>query len=169
MTRVSIIATPIAQPGICCLCGSAHNEDRSYVDFGKQLDWYGAVYFCTICFTEIANMCGYVQVEKVITYKEELSELEAKYTLLSEKYEIVEKALYAIGSSNCGEYSNSTDVSSSASTPVAEPDINVPVIKRAAKGNSKTDSPASVEGSSDVFDLADFDESADSPEAKKST
>lgn len=168
MTRVSIIPIPIAQPGVCCLCGSAHCEDRSYVDFGKQLDWYGAVYFCTICFSEIANMCGYVQVEKVITYQGELSELQAKFTLLSEKYEIVEKALHAISGSNCGEYSHSADVSSGPSIVVAKPDNNVTVNKRAAKGDSKADTSTSVEGSSDVLDIADFDEPANSSEAKES-
>ena len=166
MTRVQILESPVAAPGVCCLCGCSHNEDRKYVDFGKQLDWFGAVYFCTICFAEIAMSIGYVPHGKTIAVQEELALLMKKYLALEKKYLTVEQALHAISGSNCSEYSDSVDVPRSPASSVAKSAANAGSSKKSAERNPKADTSTSVEGHSDVLDIADFDQS--SSEAKDS-
>lgn len=37
---------PLASPGKCAVCGAV---DRPVIDFGMDLDYYGAVFFCVDC------------------------------------------------------------------------------------------------------------------------
>lgn len=42
------------------MCGSSNTEDgRQYIDIGFEIDYYGVVYFCTHCVSEIAMAIGY--------------------------------------------------------------------------------------------------------------
>ena len=60
-SRFTILDNPNREPGVCAVCGSAGGDDRKFVDFGKQLDWYGAVYFCTHCVIELAASIGFIE------------------------------------------------------------------------------------------------------------
>lgn len=57
-SRFRVIDNPNLAPGVCALCGSAGGDGRQFVDFGKTVDWYGCVYFCTFCVTEAAKLLG---------------------------------------------------------------------------------------------------------------
>lgn len=57
-SRFRVTAMPILAPGTCVLCKSPGGDQRAFIDFGFQLDWYGAVYFCTECITEAATLIG---------------------------------------------------------------------------------------------------------------
>lgn len=61
--RFQRIATPNASPGHCAVCGFA-GLDRSYVDFGFSLDFYGAVIFCELCVVTMAETLGHVTPER---------------------------------------------------------------------------------------------------------
>lgn len=50
-SRFVLLERPIANPGICKVCGAV---DRPVVDFGSTDD-DGAIYFCTNCLTEVAK------------------------------------------------------------------------------------------------------------------
>ncbi len=58
-SRFKVLDTAVMPPGVCALCGSAGGDKRQFIDFGKTLDWYGAVYFCTFCFAELAKLMGF--------------------------------------------------------------------------------------------------------------
>lgn len=59
-SRFQLLSAPVASPGKCTVCGSSEIGDREYIDFGFQLDWYGAIYLCTICLTEAGSVIGLV-------------------------------------------------------------------------------------------------------------
>lgn len=71
--KVQIIdGGPPCQPGCCAMCGSTTGR---FIDFGLQLDWYGAVYFCWDCITQIANALEYInqaQWKPIKAYNDEL-------------------------------------------------------------------------------------------------
>jgi hypothetical protein len=64
---IQLLSAPSVLPNKCAVCGysnSGSSADRQYVDFGLSIDWYGAVYFCTACMTNIAEVLGYITPEK---------------------------------------------------------------------------------------------------------
>lgn len=67
-------------PNKCMACGSFHG---TFIDFGLNDDWYGAVYFCSDCVTGMAAVLGYVPssekdkfIAKIDEYVEKIKELE---------------------------------------------------------------------------------------------
>ncbi len=63
-SRIKITDAPIQIPGVCIICGASRSDDRQYMDFGMNIDFYGVVYFCTFCFTEAANHLGCLTKEQ---------------------------------------------------------------------------------------------------------
>jgi hypothetical protein len=62
MTKYIILDAPAVSPGKCANCGSSKNDGRKYIDFGLQVDWYGAVYLCGHCLNDIAKAMGLFEV-----------------------------------------------------------------------------------------------------------
>lgn len=63
-----VLQSPIMAPHKCCMCGASSTHDgRKYVDTGIDIEFYGVVYYCSICFAETAKKLNFV-------YKEELDE-----------------------------------------------------------------------------------------------
>jgi hypothetical protein len=58
-SRFTILDSPVKKPGVCALCGDSGGDGRQFVDFGKSVEWYGVVYFCTVCVTEAATLLGF--------------------------------------------------------------------------------------------------------------
>lgn len=58
MSKYRIKEVPDVQPGKCANCGSSKNDGRKYIDFGLQVDWYGAVFLCGLCLEDIAKAMG---------------------------------------------------------------------------------------------------------------
>lgn len=50
-SRIQLLSRPIAHPGKCVQCGAV---DKEVIDTGVTIRWYGAVYFCLECITEMA-------------------------------------------------------------------------------------------------------------------
>lgn len=74
--RVQVLDAPVALPGKCVQCGSSTNSDgRKFVDIGFELDYYGVIYFCTHCLTELSNALGYANPEQVKDLEDRLSEI----------------------------------------------------------------------------------------------
>jgi hypothetical protein len=82
-SRFRILDTPILTPGTCALCMSPGGDGRQFVDFGKQLDWYGAVYFCTFCVAEAAKLIGMMP-------KKDLEDLSGQYLHLRDAYSFLQ-------------------------------------------------------------------------------
>ncbi len=58
MGKYRVLTAPeLKKPSKCSNCGST-KEDRKYVDFGLEIDWYGIVYLCTLCLTDVAKNSG---------------------------------------------------------------------------------------------------------------
>jgi hypothetical protein len=52
-----LLDRPQAIPGKCVVCGAV---DRPVVDTTWSIDYYGVVYFCVFCLTEVASIIGMV-------------------------------------------------------------------------------------------------------------
>lgn len=59
-SRFSIHENPNVAPGVCVVCKHPGGDGRLFVDFGFQLDWYGAIYFCDSCVRELCEAIGFV-------------------------------------------------------------------------------------------------------------
>lgn len=71
---------PPISPNKCMTCGKYHG---TFIDFGFNDDWYGAVYFCSDCITGMASVLGYISstekdkfIAKIDEYVEKIKELE---------------------------------------------------------------------------------------------
>ena len=58
MSKYRRLAVPDFAPGKCANCGSSRTNDREYLDFGLQVDWYGTVYLCSLCIADMAKTLG---------------------------------------------------------------------------------------------------------------
>ncbi len=78
MGLVRVLPVPDASPGKCSNCG-ASRPGRLYVDIGLHIEWYGAVFFCKLCLTEIAVKVGlFTQFNDTIArLNERIAELES--------------------------------------------------------------------------------------------
>ena len=59
-SRFKILERPFRSPGKCSCCGAV---DRPVVDFGFNLNRYGAVMLCVTCVSEAAERIGMVRPE----------------------------------------------------------------------------------------------------------
>jgi hypothetical protein len=99
MSRFVTTTSPGALPGQCRTCGSA--VKLPMVDLGYSEDYYGAVYLCIECVTEIANEFGYISpktFENNIRYTQELEtkilDLEHSETLNKALLNLITEAGY---------------------------------------------------------------------------
>lgn len=82
--RVQVQPLPNALPGKCSLCGASDNVDgREYIDIGFELDFYGVIYFCTHCMSEIAAAIGYIGPENYADLGKENTSLLSELSGLS--------------------------------------------------------------------------------------
>lgn len=70
-SRFKIVERPFAAPGKCAVCGAT---EKPVVDFGFDLDWYGVVYFCLDCLTEVASTIGMVPHEALTVLEGEFEQ-----------------------------------------------------------------------------------------------
>ena len=71
-SKFQVLSAPVQTPGVCSGCGSSSVEDRKYVDMAFTLDFYGVVYICTFCFTQVCNQLGFLNPEQTIKLETEL-------------------------------------------------------------------------------------------------
>ncbi len=73
MTKYRILDVPDVSPSKCGNCGSTKKDGRTYVDFGLHVDWYGALFLCSLCVNDIAKAMGIFD-----KYNEEIASLKNK-------------------------------------------------------------------------------------------
>lgn len=63
-------------PAKCISCGGTGLRDgRKFIDFGLNVDYYGAVYFCVPCFSAGIEVLGWLSPDESIKYREEYKRL----------------------------------------------------------------------------------------------
>ncbi len=164
--RIQLIDYPYALPSKCAICGSGPETERKFVDFGLQLDYYGAVYFCSLCMCNVAELLGYVTPAKYNATAEELFAQNNSVIILegeNEEFRRVFATLHGLGAllpdgtpNVVGSSVSNEDDAKSASKPVQKPRRKEP----------RTDKYSSSEGSGNVSeshsDSANAAESGDS-------
>lgn len=94
-SRLKILDVPVMAPGKCVLCGSSAG-DRQYIDFGFEFDWYGVVYFCSHCMSEMSAALNFVPIQKLKESREILEALTKEHDKLVETYKEYKNAVWTI-------------------------------------------------------------------------
>jgi len=81
-----VVEQPTALPAQCKGCGAGTlSEGREWwVDTGTFEEFYGQVYYCSICMTEIAELCGFLGPDRRIVLDTQLKEANAQIRELKE-------------------------------------------------------------------------------------
>lgn len=75
-SRIQLLDRPKAAPGHCAICGFAggfESDGRKFIDWGWDIDFYGAVIICSLCVENIANLLGFASPEQVAGYENSLT------------------------------------------------------------------------------------------------
>lgn len=154
-SRVQLLDTPVAAPGVCALCGSAN---KRVVDFGKQLDWYGAVYFCEDCIREIAEAIGFIPVDPLTKLNNEHRELRIQTDQLRSQIKSLKETLSELLlGTECSCKSNpESDNGDVLVLETPEPDVETN--DNAVSRDNETEQSSGVEGSDDLFSPEDYDD-----------
>ncbi len=62
MGNYRVLPVPDVSPGKCCNCGASRNDGRQYLDTGRHVEWYGAIFFCGLCMREFAEALGLLNI-----------------------------------------------------------------------------------------------------------
>lgn len=156
-SRLTVLANPELAPGVCFLCGSAGDDKRKFIDFGKNIEWYGTVYICTFCIVEVAEAADFISVASFDRLHNDYRELKVKYDQLAAKYAPFEEAIKNVMDSPDPGFGmvlhpSNLRIDRDESNKLDESDSNEP-----AQGKSEANESVDVEGSDDLFDSTDFD------------
>lgn len=61
-SRFKLLDRPFVNPGKCAVCGAV---DRPVIDFGLNIDFYGAVLLCVSCIREVSSDLGMVELSEM--------------------------------------------------------------------------------------------------------
>lgn len=151
-SRFQVLDNPNALPGKCTLCGSVGGDGRKFVDFGMSLDYYGVVYFCTFCVTELAEAIGFISERRFNEIREAYNDLGRQYnSLLEEAREVENAARILVRNCNCGP-----SVSGEFFTPV-----DVEANSSPESTDSHSDESSGIEGFDGVHDSSNEQSSSD--------
>lgn len=148
---------PPASPSKCVSCGKFSG---TFIDFSLSIDWYGAVYFCSACFTEGCHLLGFHSEEKVALMDKEITELTSDKRNLLEEIEELKNALDAfrtvssfVDSTKPDDVSTVEDVSAERTKP--EPVNSKPARSKqgSSKSNDVSGSPGVPHNDSSIEDL----------------
>jgi hypothetical protein len=157
-SRLHVLNNPILAPGVCFLCGSAGDGKRKFIDFGKQIEWYGTVYICTECIVEVSSAADYIPVANFDNLHNAYRELQVKYDQLVVRYEPFEKAISNVVESRTSKPDLDFDNLRSRISGVEKPEEQRVNDNEAVSGESKANESDNVEGPDDLFDTTDFDD-----------
>jgi len=157
MSRVQVLDNAPVAPGTCILCGSSGGDGRKFVDFGMQIDWIGAIYFCTECFGEVSRAIGYIPVAEFDAINKEIKSVQAAADIHAYQNKRLMDALGIIFSELGRKPESIDDYIDRVMASVAEPSESEGASKISADGESTTGESSDVEGSDDLFDDSDFE------------
>lgn len=159
-SRYQILNTPVLAPGVCFTCGASDSEHgRVYIDFGKQIDWYGAVYLCSECIREVAEAIGFIPVDKFNNLYDDNKKLQILVDQANKSLENIRNVYADLFAGRVDVPSSFDDVSSTDSTDATTVDE---ILRIDVSGDSDAEQTTSEQGSGDFFDIEDFDDGSES-------
>ena len=143
--RIKLLSNPDALPAKCAICGYPGGDQRKFVDFGLDIDYYGVIYLCTDCMNEIAVGIGYLLPEVV-------TKITAENELLKEALKVAQadqEILYELRT-HLGLFSGTIH------GPVLDESLvdtdPIDVVEEINEPDRETDNPVNVEGPDDSSD-----------------
>lgn len=91
-SRIQVIERPVAYPGKCAICGAVA---RPVVDWGLELEDYGAVYFCLDCIGQTATALGYVPGDEHASVLKQLDGMAYRVIVATERVKVFKDELAA--------------------------------------------------------------------------
>lgn len=72
-------------PAKCIICsGTGLRDGRKFVDFGFNIDYYGALYFCQPCYADGIEKLGFFSPDQFNALHEKCTKILASYIVLEE-------------------------------------------------------------------------------------
>lgn len=146
-SRIQIIDNPIAHPAVCIVCMSAGSLKRKFIDFGFSIEWYGAVYFCTICFSEIARALDFVGFSTYQTLLSSNQELKGALDNADRRIESLNDTLR-----NCLDNSVSVNTLRDVSNSEPSPQTHISRNSDTDRSSPDDDDSSGIEESGDILD-----------------
>jgi len=137
--KVQVLAAPRLAPGHCCICGSSDQESRDFIDMGWEIDFFGVVYICTFCFSEVVNILGCLTKEQSEALEHENNILRQRIVDFQAKELAIHDAADKLRASGLLDFASSGDSSGSDSTISSGPETLTEYyerIKHPANGDS---------------------------------
>lgn len=157
-SRLKVLDNPELAPGICFLNGCVGDGKRKFIDFGKNIEWYGAVYVCTQCIIEVAEAAEYIPVASFDKLHNDYRELKINYDQLAAKYAPFEEAIKNVMDSPFPGFGMVLHPSNMRSDSNTSDKLDESDSTGAAQGESEANESVDVERSDDLFDASDFDD-----------
>jgi hypothetical protein len=110
-SRIRVLEAPRMHPGTCVVCGAARTDDREYVDFGLDIDFVGAIYFCTLCMQEVMNHLGCLTKEQSEALEQENDRLRMHILQFKTKEAALDDAISKLRSTGLLNISSTDDLS----------------------------------------------------------
>lgn len=161
-SRFRLLDVAIKKPGTCLVCKSDGSDERQFVDFGKTVDWYGVVYVCTFCLSEVAKLLGLQNVSnltaELVRYEKAVQDFGTQNAELSEA---LSASRLLLRNCHCGDGNSGDSVPDSL--PLDEKFDSIP-----EQSAFDLDESGDVEGSGDVSESSvDDDTEPESPKPKR--
>lgn len=137
-SRLNFSDFPTAIPGKCTICGSVGGDGRKFVDFGLDLEFYGVVYFCTLCFTNALNELGWLSPEQNSAFRKKCNDAIDKIAELEAQNVQLRSALHH------------TEFLRAVKPNVGVPDSAIQASEKAGSDNPKPAKPSNVRGSKNL-------------------
>lgn len=161
-----------APPGCCIICRVNLDQGKYFIDFGMNIEFHGAVYFCNVCVAEAMMVFGYHHESSIewrglvmdnFALKKENEELKTENQNLRE-YENVVNGLSKLFSSSNIKFPSMVDVTTGSAnevrseTTTGEPDSNLAKVTGIGTGKErKVNKSSNEQGSASILDLASID------------
>jgi hypothetical protein len=158
--RVQVLDYPYALPSKCVVCGSGPEAGRKFVDFGMQIDPYGAVYFCSACVVNMANAMGFVTPERYTESQDALFDAIAENTTLEAENREFRRVFSTLSGLGAIVPAVSDDTNSGTVLSETKPDPEPQPVSKPGSKEPKTNGPGSSKESGRIPPI-DGDKSGD--------
>lgn len=97
--RIQVLSRPLSLPGVCAVCGfngtnvNDPSDQRVFIDYHLDIDYYGRVYWCSACLLQAANNLGWMGVSQVEDLRARDTALESELIVLREQNERLRASL----------------------------------------------------------------------------